>query len=79
MIQLLIFSKMCGKTRRDLNTVYSGVATGEGGTGGNVPPLTAKKLPKIGKRGKNQEKLGKKRKNREEKAKIGKVLSLSPS
>ena len=48
--------------------------------GGRVPPLTAKNLPKIGKKRekirKNQG--GKKRKNQEEKAKIGKVLSLSP-
>ena len=29
-----------------------------GNKGGRVPPLTAKKLPKIGKRGKNQEKPG---------------------
>ena len=61
-----------------------------GGKGGRVPPLTAKKLPKIGKirkksgknqekSGKNQEKLGEKRKNWEEKAKIRKFLSLCPS
>ena len=56
-----------------------------GGKGGRVPPLTAKHLPKSGKKrgkswksGKNQEKWGK-RKNREETTKIGKFLSLCPS
>ena len=56
------------------------------GKGGRVPPLTAKKLSKSGKRGKNwekesknHEKIKKKTENREEKAKIGKVLSLCPS
>ena len=51
----------------------SGVATGV--KGDRVPSLTAKNLPKIGKK---REKSGKKRKNRAEKAKIGKVLSLRP-
>ena len=50
---------------------------------GRVPPLTAKKLSKIGRKGekerKNREKIEKKRKNWEEKAKIGKDLSLCPS
>ena len=41
--------------------------------GGRVPPLTAKNLPKIGK------KSGKKGKVRKKKAKSGKVLSLCPS
>ena len=50
----------------------SGVATGDA-RGGRVPPLTAKKMPKIG------EKSGIKRRNREEKANIGKVFSLCPS
>ena len=47
-----------------------------------MPPLTAKKLSKSGKRGKNRVKEGKNREkeeNREEKTKIGKVLSLCPS
>ena len=44
----------------------SGVVTGGGGYGGRVPPLTAKKFPKIGK---NREKI---RKNREKRGKIGK-------
>ena len=53
------------------NHVGSGVATGEGG-GGRVPPLTAKKMPKIGKKRKKsgkvrkkEEKSGRKGKNRE--------------
>ena len=55
-----------------------------GGKGCRVPPLTAKILPKFGKkREKNREKIRKNRekrgKNREEKAKIGKVLSHCPS
>ena len=61
--------------------LISGLATGV--ARGRVPPLTTKKLPKIGKiqekLGKNQEKSGKRRKNREEKAKIGKFLSFCPS
>ena len=51
-----------------------------GWQGGRVPPLTAKKLPKIGK---NQEKLRKKRekfrKNREKRGKIGKKRQKSGS
>ena len=47
-----------------------------GGKGGREPPLTAKKLPKIGK---NSGKIWKKRKIREEKPKIRKFLSLCPS
>ena len=51
-----------------------------GGKGGRVPPLTAKKLPKIGeKRVKNKEKREKIRKIGKKKAKIGKFLSLYPS
>ena len=61
------------------HAVLSGVATG-GSRGSRVPPLTAKNLPKIGKKrgeiGKNREKRGKIGKK---KAKIGKVLSLCPS
>ena len=48
------------------------------GARGQSAPLTAKKLSKIGKKRKNWETNEKKRKNWEEKAKIGKVLSLSP-
>ena len=56
--------------RKKTNKYYaSGVATGVA-RGGRVPPLTAKKMPKIGKNqeksGKIQEKSGKKRNNREE-------------
>ena len=51
--------------------------------GQSVPPLTAKKLSKIGKKRekerKNREKSRKREKSREEKANIGKVLSLCPS
>ena len=51
-----------------------------------MPPLTAKNLPKIGKKreknqekeGKNQEKTGKKRTNREEKAKSGSFFHFAP-
>ena len=46
-----------------------------GARGGRVPPLTAKKLPKIGKkRGKS----GKKRKNREKRQKSGRFFHLAP-
>ena len=45
--------------------IPSGVATGGQGGGGRVPPLTAKILPKIGKKsgkiGKKRGKIGKKR------------------
>ena len=47
--------------------------------GGRVPPLTAKNLPKLGKKRGKSRKSGKKGKNREEKAKIRKDLSLCPS
>ena len=60
-------------------TCSSGVATG-GARGGRMPPLTAKKLPKIGKkRGKIRKNRKKKRKKLEEMANIRKVLSLCPS
>ena len=49
-------------------TINSGVDTGGGVKGRQSVPLTAKNLPKIWKRGENQEKEGK----------IGKVLSLFP-
>ena len=66
-----------------VTTLGSGVATEVARGGGKLPPLTAKKLPKIGKIRKNREKFrknrAKKRKYREEKAKIGKFLSLFPS
>ena len=46
--------------------ISSGVATG-GGTGGRVPPVTAKKLPKIAEKrekiGEKRGKIGKKRQN----------------
>ena len=44
--------------------IFSGVATG-GASGGRMPPLTAKNLPKIRKKGKKSEKSGRKGKNRE--------------
>ena len=54
-----------------------------GGKGGWVPPLTAKKLPKIWKNqeksGKNREKSRKKEEKSGRKDKIGKFLSLCPS
>ena len=43
-----------------------------------MPPLTAKNLPKIGKKREQIRKNRETRKNWKEKAKIGKVLSLSP-
>ena len=50
------------------------------GSGGRVPPLSAKNIAKNrGKRGKKSGKNREMRKNREERAKIGKVLSLCPS
>ena len=50
----------------------SGVATGEGGTGGRVPPLTVKSLPKRGGKSEKSGKIGKK------KAKVGKVFPFAP-
>ena len=53
----------------------SDIATGGGGAqGGRVPPLTVKKLSKIGKRG---EKIRKKEENREEKVKSGKFFHFA--
>ena len=67
-IQVLYIVVHSNAQKEQQTSIYaSGVATGV--ARGRVPPLTAKKLPKIGK---NQEKIGKnsgkKRNNREEKA-----------